>query len=220
MNIPTDMSPGFFRYIAKMNCDPRCLGANIVSLAQKGFINIQADRTCFILSKTAKAIEPGSLFHDELLVYNDFFAESDVFTISNQRRTDVSNLFIKLSNYFHDNRKTFFSGLLFNTHTLDGEIISGHLNELGFYLSTKDNNYLISKGFLPWIVAVDAQIEDSPGSMPEWFSIAEVPEGESYLEKIIASDLIKKSKKNFAMYLSETIDNGLLFAINDSGSAY
>ncbi|HRZ80654.1 MAG TPA: hypothetical protein P5044_11655 [bacterium] len=217
MDIPKDMSPGFFRYIAEMNCDPRCLGANTVSLAQKGFINIRADRTCFILSKTLKTIEPGSLFYDELLVYNDFFAESDVFTISNQRRTDVSNLFIRLSNYFHDSRKPFFDGLMFNTHSFDGEIIAGHLKELEIDLGTKDNKFLISKGLLPWVVAANAQIEDSPGSMPEWFSIEEIPDGESYLEKIIASDLIKRSKNNFAMYLSETIDNGFLFAINDRG---
>lgn len=214
------MSPGFFRYIAEMNCDHRCLAANIVSLAQKGFINIRADSLYFVLTKTVKIIESDSLFEDELLVYDNFFAESDVFTISNHRRVDVTNVFIRLSNYFCDKRKPFFTGLLFNTHTLDGEIILGHLKGLELDLSMKDNKYIISKGLLPWIVAVDAQIENSPESMPEWFSIAEVPEGESYLEKIIASDLIKKSKKNFAMYLSETIDNGLLFAINDRGSAY
>jgi|GEM_PF-3490453 len=220
MNIPTDMSPGFFRYIAKMNCDPRCLAANIVSLAQKGFINIRADSIYFILTKTGKIIESNSLFEDELLVFGDFFAESDVLTISNRQRTDISNVFIRLSNYFYDNRKPFFEGRIFNTHSLDGQIILGHLNELGIELSQKDNKYIISKGLLPWTVAVDAQIEDSPGSMPEWFSIAEVPEDESYLEKISALDLIKKSKKNFAMYLSETIENSLLFAINDRGSAY
>lgn len=154
------------------------------------------------------------------LFFEDLFAESDVFTISNQRRTDVSNLFIRLSNYFHDNRKPFFDGLMFNTHSFDGEIIAGHLKELEIDLGTKDNKFVISKGLLPWVVAADAQIEDSSGSIPEWFSIAEIHENESYLERMNASDLIKRSKNNFAMYLSETIDNSLLFAIYDSGRIY
>lgn len=69
MDIPKDMSPGFFRYIAKMNCDPRCLAANIVSLAQKGLVNIRADSLSFNLTKTGKTPSPDSLFHDEKLVF-------------------------------------------------------------------------------------------------------------------------------------------------------
>ena len=217
MDIPKDMSPGFFRYIAEMNCDPRCLAANIVSLAQKGFLNIRADSLSFKLTKTEKNNASDGLFEDERLVLNDLFAESDVFTISNQYRTDVNNLFIRLSNYFHDNRKPFFNGMLVNSRSFDGEMIAGHLKELGFDLGTKDSSFVISRGLIPWVVATDAKTEDSPGPAPEWFSIAEINQNESFLERMNTSDLIKKSKRNFAAYLSETIDNSLLFVIYDRG---
>ncbi|HPC38768.1 MAG TPA: DUF2207 domain-containing protein [Exilispira sp.] len=105
-NIIERLSPCAIRYIWEMGFDVQCLSTAIISMASKGYLNIEFNKSGFILNKTENEVE---LSEDEKIIANSIFAEDKKsYNFIRENYSKNQSIIKKLKNHLQENYKNIY----------------------------------------------------------------------------------------------------------------